>query len=81
MAIIAQASNDKPMMAGDSVEEQETQVVGRRQKVWLECNGEAYDFREVRAPGAGLMVNDDDVAVVEFICPRCRKKHQSVLFR
>ena len=60
------------------VEEQQAGFVDRRRKVWLECDGEPYDFRAVDAVGIGSLVRD--IAVVKFICPRCGKKHQSLLF-
>jgi hypothetical protein len=60
------------------VEEPEDRFVDRRRKVWLECDGEPYDFRSVDVVGTGSLVHD--VEVVRFICPRCGKNHQSLLF-
>lgn len=56
----------------------ETRLADRRRKLWLECDGEPYDFRAVRILGTRLMVHD--VVLVSFVCPRCGKKHQSLLF-
>ena len=50
----------------------------RRTKVWLECNGEPYDFRslcfEEFLDGAGKF------ELVSFKCPRCGARHQSLRF-
>jgi len=59
-------------------EESRAEFVDRRRKVWLECNGEPYEFRSVHVVGVDFVVHDVDV--VKFICPRCGKKHQSLLF-
>ena len=59
----------------------EQPVVGladRRRKVWLECDGEPYDFRAVDVLETRFLVHD--VEVVNFICPRCGREHQSLLF-
>ena len=60
------------------VEEQQAGFVDRRRKVWLECDGEPYDFRAVDVVGTGSLVQD--IVVVKFVCPRCGGKHQSLLF-
>ena len=52
--------------------------VDRRRKVWLECNGEPYDFRAVKVLDVGAVAQD--IPILRFICPRCGKKHQSLLF-
>jgi hypothetical protein len=59
-------------------EESEARLVDRRRKVWLECDGEPYDFRAVRVRGTDFLVRD--IALVRFVCPRCGKNHQSLLF-
>lgn len=61
------------------VEEPEVQFVDRRRKVWLECDGEPYDFRGLQVLRTRHAVHG--VAPVSFVCPRCGKKHQSLLFR
>jgi hypothetical protein len=60
------------------VEEPVAGLADRRRKVWLECDGEPYDFRAVDVLGTRLVVHD--IEVVRFICPRCGRKHQSLLF-
>jgi len=60
------------------VEEQPVGFADRRRKVWLECDGEAYDFRAVTVLGSSALAHD--IVVVRFLCPRCRRKHQSLLF-
>jgi len=60
------------------VEEPVARLADRRRKVWLECDGEPYDFRAVDVLGTGSLVSD--IEVVKFICPRCGGKHQSLLF-
>jgi len=60
------------------VEEPEHLYVDRRRKVWLECNGEPYDFRAVEVLGTRSIA--EDIPILKFICPRCGKNHQSLLF-
>jgi hypothetical protein len=61
------------------VEESEVQFVDRRRKVWFECDSEPHDFRAVRVLGTRHEVHG--IALASFACPRCGKKHQSLLFR
>ena len=61
------------------VEEPEVQFVDRRRKVWLECDSEPYDFRGMQVLRIRHVVHG--VALVSFVCPRCGKKHTSLLFR
>jgi len=60
------------------VEEPVAGFADRRRKVWLECDGEPYDFRAVAVLGIRFSVHD--IEVVKFICPRCGRNHQSLLF-
>jgi len=60
------------------VEEPEVQFADRRRKVWFECDSEPHDFRAVRALGARY--ETQGFALASFTCPRCGKKHQSLLF-
>jgi len=60
------------------VEEPVTTLADRRRKVWLECDGEPHDFRAVDVVGTRFLVHD--IEVVKFRCPRCGKKHESLLF-
>jgi len=61
------------------VEAPDVPFADRRRKVWLECDSEPYDFRAVDVLGVRHVVHG--LALVGFICPRCGKKHQSLLFR
>ena len=47
----------------------------RRTKVWLQCNGEPYDFRLLMHIGIRKIA--DEIELVDFTCPRCGKRHQS----
>lgn len=60
------------------VEEPVVGLADRRRKVWLECDGEPYDFRAVDVRGTRFLVHD--IELVKFICPRCGRKHESLLF-
>jgi hypothetical protein len=61
------------------VDEPQVGFVDRRRKVWLECDGEPYDFRSVEVVATGDDIGDD-VSPVTFICPHCGEKHESLLF-
>jgi hypothetical protein len=50
----------------------------RRTKVWLECNGEPYDFRALQAVRITKIA--DEIELVKFACPRCGERHQSFRF-
>jgi len=60
------------------VEEWGSSLGDRRRKVWLECDGEPYDFRSVVVLRTDFVLQD--IASVKFICPHCGGKHQSLLF-
>jgi hypothetical protein len=60
------------------VEEPMAGLADRRRKVWLECDGDPYDFRAVDVLGTRFLVHD--IAAVKFICPRCGRNHESLLF-
>jgi hypothetical protein len=60
------------------VEQSVAGFADRRRKVWLECDGEPYDFRSVDVLGTRFLVHDGEV--VNFICPRCGREHESLLF-
>jgi hypothetical protein len=50
-----------------------------RDSVWLECNGELVDAGSVnivRVRKSALLVE-----MVEFDCPRCNQRHESLRFR
>ena len=52
--------------------------VDRRRKVWLECNGEPYDFRAVQPLESNP--SGQDSGLIAFVCPRCGKTHESLVF-
>ena len=56
----------------------EVQLADRRRKLWLECDGEPYDFRDVHVLGTRFVMHE--IALVSFVCPRCGSIHQSLLF-
>ncbi len=60
------------------VDAPESTLVDRRRKVWLECDGEPYDYRSVVVLRPRFVVHD--IEAVTFICPHCGGKHQSLLF-
>lgn len=47
--------------------------------VWLECNGELVDSCSVTV----LRVRKSPLGfeMLEFVCPRCKQRHESVQFR
>ena len=47
--------------------------------VWLECNGELVDSRSVKV----LRVRKSPFGyeMLEFVCPRCGQRHESLQFR
>jgi len=47
--------------------------------VWLECNGELADSCSVKV----LRVRKSSLGfeMLEFVCPRCRQRHESLQFR
>ena len=59
-------------------EEAEADFGADRDSLWLECNGELVDagsvkIVDVRTPA---LVAD----LVEFVCPRCNQRHESLRF-
>ena len=60
------------------VEERGPHLADRRRKVWLECDGEPYDYRSVVVLRTEFLIRD--VELVKYICPHCGGKHQSLLF-
>jgi hypothetical protein len=47
--------------------------------VWLECNGELVDSCSVKV----LRVRKSPLGfeMLEFVCPRCKQRHESLQFR
>ena len=56
-----------------------TRSEDNRKSVWLECNAELVDSRSVRV----LRVRKSALGVemLEFVCPRCKQRHESLQFR
>jgi hypothetical protein len=52
---------------------------GDGKSVWLECNGELVDLCSVKV----LRVRKSSLGfeVLEFVCPRCKQRHESLQFR
>ena len=50
-----------------------------RKSVWLECNGELVDSCSVKV----LRVRKSSLGfeMLEFVCPRCKQRHESLPFR
>ena len=49
------------------------------ESVWLECNGELVDSSSVKV----LRVRKSSFGfkMLEFVCPRCKQRHESLQFR
>jgi len=50
-----------------------------RDCLWLECNGELLEAGSVDI--VGVRVSALGIEMVEFVCPRCKKRHESLTFR
>jgi hypothetical protein len=50
-----------------------------RDSLWLECNGELVDAGSVEIVGVRMPALVADI--VEFVCPRCKQRHESLRFR
>ena len=60
-------------------EDAEADFGADRDSVWLECNGDLVDAGSVnivRVRKSALLVE-----MVEFDCPRCNQRHESLRFR
>jgi hypothetical protein len=60
------------------VEGAQIRFADRRRKVWLECNGEPYDYRALN--GRTIRSVGRDLEIVSFVCPRCGRQHESLVF-
>jgi len=69
-------SSVDPMLRDSSGEADN--FVDRRTKVWLECNGEPYDFRSLYF--VDLIEIAGEFEMVTFRCPRCGARHVSLRF-
>jgi hypothetical protein len=50
-----------------------------RSSFWLECNGELVDAASVAI--VGTRTSALGIEMAEFVCPRCKKLHESLTFR
>lgn len=50
-----------------------------RESVWLECNGELVDSCSVTV--LGVRKSPIGFEMLEFVCPRCKQRHESLQFR
>ena len=78
MAVLERETRDGMESEIHFVEEPVAGFIDRHRKIWLECDGEPYDFRAVNVLDIGFLVHD--IEVVKFICSRCGGRHQSLLF-
>jgi hypothetical protein len=49
-----------------------------RDSLWLECNGELVDAGSVKIVRARMPALVGEI--VEFVCPRCNQRHESLRF-
>ena len=49
-----------------------------RNSLWLECNGDLVDSASVKV--LGCRRSTLGVAVVDFVCPCCNERHESLRF-
>ncbi len=63
----------------DSRDQSKTSPGDDGKSVWLECNGELVDSCSVKV----LRVRKSPVGfeMLEFVCPRCKQRHESLQFR
>jgi len=63
----------------DSREQPDTSPGDDVNSVWLECNGELVDSSSVKV----LRVRKASLGfeMLEFVCPRCQLRHESLQFR
>jgi hypothetical protein len=60
-------------------EDAEADFGADRDSVWLECNGDLVDAGSVKIVGARMPALVAEI--VEFVCPRCNQRHESLRFR
>ena len=49
------------------------------ESVWLECNGELVDSCSLKV--LGVRKSAIGFEMLEFVCPRCKQRHESLQFR
>jgi hypothetical protein len=60
-------------------EDTEADLGADRDSLWLECNGELVDAGSVKI--VGVRMSALVAEMVEFVCPRCKQRHESLRFR
>ena len=60
-------------------EDSQAEVGADRDSLWLECNGELVDAGAVGV--VGVRVSALGIEMVEFVCPHCNQRHESLTFR
>ena len=59
-------------------EDEEDEPDADRNSIWLECNGDLVDFSSVKV--VRVRRSGFGAEIVEFICPQCKKLHESLRF-
>ena len=60
-------------------EDSQFDVDADRDSLWLECNGELVEAGSVDV--VGVRASALGIRMVEFVCPRCNQRHESLTFR
>ena len=60
-------------------EDSQADVDADRDSLWLECNGELVDAGSVTIVGVRMPALVAEI--VEFVCPRCNQRHESLRYR
>ncbi len=63
----------------DSRDQSHTSPEDDSKSVWLECNGELADSSSVKVLRARK--SPLGLEMLEFVCPRCKQRHESLQFR
>jgi hypothetical protein len=63
----------------DSRDQLDTSPGDDSTSVWLECNGELVDSCSVKVPR--VRKSPLGFEMLEFVCPRCKQRHESLQFR
>jgi hypothetical protein len=63
----------------DTRDQSDTSLEEDCNSVWLECNGELVDSCSVKV----LRVRKSSLGftMLDFVCPRCKQRHESLQFR
>ena len=63
----------------DTRDQSHTSSVDDRNSVWLECKGEPVDSSSVKV--VRVRRSSFGFEMLEFVCPRCKQRHESLQFR